>query len=140
MNYKEKLYKRFMEKIGVDPFETNFPDLDYFEVIGVPEFNKPLPKYLDPDGNFDYSQRYDIYRRKMGEVESRLVSDRMNLDESEIKTEPLNPDVPPDEQWSDATLSQDMYLQTAKNQKNKRRTKGIKFLKRNWNRYLSKSY
>ncbi len=35
-------------KIGVDPFETNFPDLDYFEVIGVPEFNKPLPKYLDP--------------------------------------------------------------------------------------------
>ena len=125
---KEKLYKRFMEKIGVDPFETNFPDLDYFEVIGVPEFNKPLPKYLDPDGNFDYSQRYDIYRRKMGEVESRLVSDRMNLDESEIKTEPLNPDVPPDEQWSDATLSQDMYLQTAKNQKNKRRTTGIKFL------------
>ncbi len=64
----------------------------------------------------------------MGEVESRLVSDRMNLDESEIKTEPLNPDVPPDEQWSDATLSQDMYLQTAKNQKNKRRTTGIKFL------------
>jgi len=125
---KEKLYKRFMEKIGVDPFKTNFPDLDYFEVIGVPYFNKPLPKYLDPNGNFDYSQRYDIYRRKMGEVESRLVSDRMNLDESEIKTEPLNPDVPPDEQWSDSTLSLDMYLQNAKNQKNKRRTTGIKFL------------